>query len=1012
MGAEQPGAFDSMSLRAALLKRIAGLAPDNLKEADEFKNSGRVGQIKGALVSEVQTGQAAAQVGLQTVAAVEPSTAGLPVRSPIPLSPLEVGPGPPDIRAAEAAPERKSDSEVSLQEGGHQLDSQLNAADVTDEQLSRANEPAFTRAVAARERVEHHVRTGPVGYRSFEGAILADARTRLGIDALQYLAAIHADRHQAVDRSRTHQLTAKTRNEQSRATVAAQFQAIYADTRHKVEARLNQLDAEVNTVFDQGADQARQEFEDYVSERFSLWKAQRYLMSPAGAALWLKDQLLGLPPEVSALYGEGRKLYLARMATVIDRVSATVQRGLAEAKASIAAGVLATRTYAQRLPPELRALGTEALNRIEERFAALRQSVDRKQDALIDSLAAKYTGSLNQVDDHLAQIKAENRGLVVEAQAAAADVIATIRGLKAMLLSVAARVAGVVDLIITDPVHFLGNLVASMRLGVGNFANHVGEHLKEGFLEWLFGELGRGGVQQPKSFDLKGILEVALQVLGLTYAHVRSRAVKLLGGKTVSRLEGVAGAFKMLMVGGPLALWEWLKDQLTELQSRVLEPIRQFIRERVIVAGVSWIIGLLNPAAAFVKACKAIYDIVMFFVTRGSQVVALVNATFDSVAAIARGAIGAAAGLVEGALTRSIPVAIGFLASLLGLGGLSGRIKSIIESVRKPVDGAIDWVIGKAVLLAKAAGKFAHGLLGKDQAQHAQRKPKHAHPDPAKAAQVEEGLRALFEAEQASMVEGRLSRDGAEIAAARVHAEYPVFKELTVVDGGETWNYRYVVNPGNVAPGLPKDFWLEKLEAHFWTNQRVPLELLEVRGQKPLNTDTGRDYEIDARSSLMHRLFRPGDWFPHGVTVNVEGGMRPKKGGALTPERIAEELPPPGEPAVVFHEPRISGGSVSFSKPDLVVLDADRIVICEITLVADWSSRRGNGGDHGRRKKVQANKLQLDLQSALKQNPQLRVEVAFVSNNVPAKATCDELENLVQGPIGARITNIKWLIMR
>ncbi|WP_162917693.1 hypothetical protein [Dongia deserti] len=39
----------------------------------------------------------------------------------------------------------------------------------------------------------------------------------------------------------------------------------------------------------------------------------------------------------------------------------------------------------------------------------------------------------------------------------------------------------------------------------------------------------------------------------------------------------------------------------------------------------TWLIGLLNPASAFVKACKAIYDIIMFFVNRGSQIMALVN---------------------------------------------------------------------------------------------------------------------------------------------------------------------------------------------------------------------------------------------------------------------------------------------------------------------------------------------------------------------------------------------------
>ena len=63
----------------------------------------------------------------------------------------------------------------------------------------------------------------------------------------------------------------------------------------------------------------------------------------------------------------------------------------------------------------------------------------------------------------------------------------------------------------------------------------------------------------------------------------------------------------------------------------VLDAIFDFIKEKVIIAGVTWVIGLLNPASAFFKACKAIYDIVMFFINRGSQILALVNAVIDSI---------------------------------------------------------------------------------------------------------------------------------------------------------------------------------------------------------------------------------------------------------------------------------------------------------------------------------------------------------------------------------------------
>src|SRR5688572_13360733 len=145
----------------------------------------------------------------------------------------------------------------------------------------------------------------------------------------------------------------------------------------------------------------------------------------------------------------------------------------------------------------------------------------------------------------------------------------------------------------------------------------------------------------------------------------------------------------------------------------VLDAIFDFIKEKVIIAGVTWIIGLLNPASAFFKACKAIYDIVMFFVNRGSQILALVNAVIDSIAAIVKGNLKVAADFVEAALAKAVPVAIGFLAGLLGLGDPSKPVKQTIEKAQSPVNKAIDWVIHQAVKLVKAAGKFIKGLFGK-----------------------------------------------------------------------------------------------------------------------------------------------------------------------------------------------------------------------------------------------------------------------------------------------------------
>ncbi len=195
--------------------------------------------------------------------------------------------------------------------------------------------------------------------------------------------------------------------------------------------------------------------------------------------------------------------------------------------------------------------------------------------------------------------------------------------------------------------------------------------------------------------------------------------VELLGEGVVKGLEGASEIFMTLVSEGPAGLWKYIQEKIGDLKETVVEGIKSFLKEKIITAGIMWVIGLLNPASAFIKAAKAIYDIVMFFVTRGSQIMSLVDAIIDSMAAIAGGGFGVAAAAVEKALGKAVPVVIGFLASLLGLGGISEKIRTIIQKVQAPVNKAVDWVIQKATSLAKSAGK----LLGIGKEKTTENKP-------------------------------------------------------------------------------------------------------------------------------------------------------------------------------------------------------------------------------------------------------------------------------------------------
>ena len=95
-----------------------------------------------------------------------------------------------------------------------------------------------------------------------------------------------------------------------------------------------------------------------------------------------------------------------------------------------------------------------------------------------------------------------------------------------------------------------------------------------------------------------------------------------------------------------------LIEKLGDIKEMILEQVKDFVITKIITAGITWLIGLLNPAAAFIKACKLIYDVVMFFVDNAGRIVKFVNTVIDSVADIVRGNV---SGVVEQDQRRARP---------------------------------------------------------------------------------------------------------------------------------------------------------------------------------------------------------------------------------------------------------------------------------------------------------------------------------------------------------------------
>ena len=272
------------------------------------------------------------------------------------------------------------------------------------------------------------------------------------------------------------------------------------------------------------------------------------------------------------------------------------------------------------------------------------------------------------------------------------------------------RAGETISMIFKDPVAFFMNVVNGVKKGVQQFQKNIKKHLIGGLIGWLTGALSEVAITLPDKFDLKGIFSLVMQILGLTWQNIRAKIVKKLGPngeKIVSTIEKTVTFVKDLVTKGPIALWEKVKESLSNLKETVIGGIRDWVVVTVIKEGIIWLLSLLNPASAIVKALKLLFDLVMFFVERWQQIVDFAKSVFDSVGELARGAIAKAANAVESAMAKSVPVIISLLASLIGLGGIGKAVKKIIQKIRKPVDKALDKIIGWLVKKGKAL--FAKG---------------------------------------------------------------------------------------------------------------------------------------------------------------------------------------------------------------------------------------------------------------------------------------------------------------
>jgi hypothetical protein len=706
--------FKASDFKAKLKSKIDKMKlPANEKEVENFEAHNNIAQVNKSAGADVVASKNNVTGGIEAVSKQEPNEAKIAQRTATALPDPKIG---SKVNIKATVPGKRGSAELSepVTKRYKAVEQQFEKNNITDEQLANSNEPTFINALNAKKAAKENAENTPGEFKAAENKKLESSKQEAQGKTNSTMEGMHHSRKEMLDGVTQNQHKAGEKNTGKHQEAVGQLNQIYTDTKKSVDGELNDLETKVTELFDTGAKVAKDAFEKYVTKKTDEYKEKRYgsWYDVTKYGKRLKDAWNGkLPNEVNIFFTKGRQIFLDKLDGTINAIAKLVTDRLNKAKTAITSGRQKVTNFIKNLPADVKKAIKGDIDAVQGKFKGLENSINEKETSLIDSLATKYNNTLKEVDEMIVEFKKRDQGFLSALREASLGVWETIQNIRKTLTDLLSGAISVILSIIAHPIDFLSNLIDGVSQGFTNFGNNIWTHLKTGFFTWLTGATKGVSITMPEDvFSLKGIFSISMQMLSLTWGDIRAIGSKVVGEPVMKVLEtSVETGFEIVQVirkDGVAGLWEYLKDQFADLKETVMDTIMEIIQTEVIKAGIKWIMGLLTPVGAFIKAAMAIIDVVKFFIQKAAQIMELVRAFTESIKAIASGNVGAVAKSIENALGRAIPVLIGFLASLLGISGLAEKVKGVIEKIRGRIEKAITkfWVFVK--------GK-AKGLLGK-----------------------------------------------------------------------------------------------------------------------------------------------------------------------------------------------------------------------------------------------------------------------------------------------------------
>jgi len=708
---EEKKAKDSLS--ATLQENI----PRTLEDVDNFQRDQKA-QHMGADVMKVVQGDKNAVTG--TFGDIEAAPPPAPrEHEPQALPPEEMAPATAGMALGSQAIAPLQKEHTDLSNFTKDADNKLKEEGVTQEQLDMVDSGDLAMANQEKKGMEKTAVTEPLAINKFAQQRAATVEKDLQQEESKERNTLRARRKAALSATGQKQRGTRTALEKKRDEVAAKINGMYTSARDSVKKKLAALETTSMKRFDDGNARATKTFEDTVKSEFEAFKADRY-SGWFGWARRAKDWLLGMEdlPRVKAIFDTNRRIFVDAVNRLVADITADNQRVIRECKQEIEDAKTKIKEFVATLKPGLADIGKQAAEDMNSKLDALDQTVADKEKELGDKLRDKQQAAIRAIDEKIEKMKEAMSGALAKlgklllwaAKKFFTWALEKFGFSLGDIESIINKGAAVLKAIFTGPIQFVKRLISAASIGFKNFGKNFLTHLKNAVFEWLTGSLE--GLILPETWDLKGILSVVFQMVGITYQNIRAHLLKLVPEPVVKSMETGFALVKTLITEGPMAAWEQLKEIAGELKDAFVEGVKNWIKWKVVEEAIKTVLALFVPGAGIIRAIIGIYDTVVFFIQKAKQIMQMIGSFLGSIAEIAAGNIGAAAQALEDGLARGLKLVIEFLARFLRLSGITQKIRDVIHGVRDKVDNVIakvaKWIVGKGskfVGAAKAGAK-------------------------------------------------------------------------------------------------------------------------------------------------------------------------------------------------------------------------------------------------------------------------------------------------------------------